>query len=68
MNMTMEEARDIGEMLDSMQLGANAGKFKFMVIGPPELRTEYLKDTESKPIMMGVHKLEFSGLKNKWRM
>ena len=55
-------------MLDFKQLRANAGKSKFVMIGPPELRTEYLKDTESKPIMMGVHKLEFSGLKNKWRM
>ena len=54
MNMTMEQARlgaqDIGDMLDSQQLRANAGKSKFVVIGPTELRTKYLKDAKSKPI------------------
>ena len=44
-------------MLDFKQLRINAeeGK-KFVVIGPPESRTKYLKDAENNPIMIGEHK------------
>ena len=60
MDQTREGSRDIGETLDSKQLRANTGKSKFLVIGPPELSIELLKEAEKDPIMMGKNKLESS--------
>ena len=63
MTITMDQAREgekeIGEMLDSKQLSANAEKSKFLVRGPRGLRTDYLKDAESDPIIMGAYKLQY---------
>ena len=54
----MDQARDIGEMLDCKQPRTNSGKY--VVIGTPELRIKLLKEAEKDPIMMGEHKLESS--------
>ena len=52
MNPTLEDARDVGKLLESKQLRANTAKSKYVVIGTPESRTEMLKQTEANPIMM----------------
>ena len=56
MTITMDQAREgekeIGEMLDSKQLSANAEKSKFLVRGLQGLRTDYLKNADTDPIMM----------------
>ena len=54
MDQTRKGSRDIGETLDSKQLRANTGKSKFLVIGPPDLSIELLKEEEKDPIILFI--------------
>ena len=54
MDQAREGAEEIGDWRDSKQLRAIAEKSKFVLIG---YRTDYLKDAEADPIIMGAQKI-----------
>ena len=57
MNCTLEDARngakDVGRLLESNQLRANAAKSSFVIIGSYKSMTEILKEAAANPIMVG---------------
>ena len=63
MNFTLEDVKDVGRMLESNQLPANTQKSKFLILAPPESRTELLKEAEANPIKIWGKKIENSRAK-----
>ena len=52
MNYTLEDARDVGRMLESKQLRENTLKSKYVIMTPKKSRAALLKDAEANPIKM----------------